>query len=69
MLYENLKSRGYDVVACDELVDTDYTFENVLDFLNDAEVLVITHDDPLLKKNYDLFSEKTIINPWNIKFK
>jgi UDPglucose 6-dehydrogenase len=66
-LKDNLSELGYDVLVYDKLIETEY-FGNFEKFVQDSDVIVITHNDKDFEKikNFDI-SEKIIINPWNLK--
>jgi UDPglucose 6-dehydrogenase len=66
-LKDNLSELGYDVLVYDKLIETKY-FGNFEKFIQDSDVIVITHNDKDFEKikNFDI-SEKIIINPWNLK--
>lgn len=68
ILYEKLKKLRYNVFACDEIVDVDYNFNNIEEFINNSDVVVLMHDSKILKKYRDIISKKILINPWNINF-
>jgi UDPglucose 6-dehydrogenase len=65
-LKDNLSELGYDVLVYDKLIETEY-FGNFEKFVQDSDVIVITHNDKDFEKikNFDI-SEKIIINPWNL---
>jgi UDPglucose 6-dehydrogenase len=65
-LKDNLSKLGYDVLVYDKLIETEY-FGNFEKFVQDSDVIVITHNDKDFEKikNFNI-DEKTIINPWNL---
>jgi UDPglucose 6-dehydrogenase len=65
-LSENLKKMGVDVITYDKLIGTEY-FGNFEKFVNDSDVIVITHNDSDFEKlkNFNI-TNKVIINPWNL---
>lgn len=69
ILYMRLKETPiFSVFGCDELVQTDYTFENIEDFLSVCDVIVLTHNNlEAISKIKDKLKEKILINPWNLK--
>lgn len=67
ILYEKLKSLGYNVFGCDELVPVEFNFENIKDFINNSEVLVLSHNNSKVLEPYkEILKEKILINPWKI---
>jgi UDPglucose 6-dehydrogenase len=66
-LKDSLSNLGYDVLVYDKLIETEY-FGNFEKFVQDSDVIVITHNDKDFEKikNFNI-SEKIIINPWNLK--
>lgn len=66
-LKEELEKLNYDVILYDKLIQTDY-FGNFEKFVEDADVIVLSHcdNDFLRIKNFNL-ENKIIINPWNLK--
>ena len=64
LLYEKLLSEKYDVVFYDKLIISQYT-DKFNDFINDIDVVVITHDTKDFK-GLNL-KNKTIINPWGVE--
>ena len=64
-LYEKLLSENYNIVTYDSLVRTEFAASNLNEFIEQSEVIVITHNDKSIM-NYNL-SNKIIINPWNLK--
>lgn len=65
-LVDNLNKLGFDVLIYDKLIETDY-FGNFERFIEESDVIVITHNDKDFEKikNFDL-NNKIIINPWNL---
>ena len=65
-LSENLKKMGVDVITYDKLIGTEF-FGNFEKFVNDSDVIVITHNDSDFEKlkNFNI-TNKVIINPWNL---
>jgi UDP-glucose 6-dehydrogenase len=57
---------GVDVITYDKLIGTEY-FGNFEKFVNDSDVIVITHNDSDFEKlkNFNI-TNKVIINPWNL---
>ena len=64
-LYETLKLKGFEVVGFDPLVVTDY-MDDLQKFVNNVDVVVITHNDHEKFKHINL-NNKIVINPWEIK--
>lgn len=65
-LNDNLLKMGYEVLVYDKLIETDY-FGNFEKFVDQSDVIVITHNDKDFEKikNFNL-DNKIIINPWNL---
>jgi len=65
-LKDSLSNLGYDVLVYDKLIETEY-FGNFERFVDESEVIVITHNDKDFEKvkNFNL-NGKIIINPWNL---
>jgi len=65
-LNDNLLKMGYEVLVYDKLIETDY-FGNFEKFVEQSDVIVITHNDKDFEKikNFNL-DNKIIINPWNL---
>jgi UDPglucose 6-dehydrogenase len=67
LVYDNLKSLGYNVYGCDELVETDFNYNNINEFIEKCEVIVLIHDNKkIVLENSEKLKTKTLINPWNI---
>ncbi len=67
ILYDKLKSEKYEVYACDKLVETDFNYDTVDDFIEKCDVLVLIHDDKeIISKNIEKIKTKKLINPWNM---
>lgn len=64
LLYEKLLSEKYDVVFFDKLIISEYS-EKFNDFVNDIDVIVITHDTKDFK-GLNL-KNKIVINPWGVE--
>lgn len=66
-LKDNLSNLGYKVLVYDKLIETEY-FGNFEKFIEESEIIVITHNDKDFEKikNFNL-NNKIIINPWNLK--
>jgi UDPglucose 6-dehydrogenase len=65
ILYEKLLSQGYDAVFYDKLILSPYT-NRFNSFIEDSDIIVITHDVNNEFDNFDL-NNKIIINPWRVK--
>lgn len=67
LLYEFLKKNNYNVLGCDDLVETDYTLNTFDEFLNRSEVVVLAHINGKLFEQYkDVLQKKILIDPWHI---
>ena len=67
ILYEKLKKLDYNVFGCDELVDVEFNYDNIKEFLISSDVIVLTHNGSKLLDPYkDILKEKILINPWKI---
>ena len=67
ILYEFLKNNNYNVLGCDDLVETDYTLNTFDEFLNRSEVVVLAHINGKLFEQYkDVLQKKILIDPWRI---
>lgn len=64
LLYEKLLSEKYDVVFFDKLIISEYS-DKFDDFVNDIDVVVITHDTKDFK-GLNL-KNKIVINPWGVE--
>lgn len=64
LLYEKLFSEKYDVVFYDKLIISEYS-DKFNDFVNDIDVVVITHDTKDFK-GLNL-KNKIVINPWGVE--
>ena len=68
ILYENLKQNDYEVYGCDELVNTDYNLNNFEQFIRLCDVVVLTHiNTKLIKEFSEILKTKILINPWRIE--
>ena len=68
MVYDNLKGSGYDVYGCDELVETDFNYETITEFIEKCDVIALIHDNKkIVSENSERLKTKILINPWNIK--
>jgi len=66
ILYEHLKLNNYQILGCDDLVDTDFTTEQFDEFLNQCDVIVLAHTNTTLFQKYkEKLNSKIIIDPWN----
>lgn len=65
-LYEKLMELNYEVLVYDKLIETKY-FGNFEKFVEESDVIVITHNDKDFEKikNFNL-ENKIVINPWNL---
>lgn len=63
ILYEKLKSQGYDVDFYDELIENNYTEKGFNKFVEDCDVIVFTHNKKF-EIPESILSKKIIINPW-----
>lgn len=63
ILYEKLISEKYDVVFYDELIENNYTDLGFEKFIEDCEVIVLTHNVKI-DTTETVFENKIIINPW-----
>jgi UDPglucose 6-dehydrogenase len=63
-LYEKLKNENYNVEAFDPLIETSYTNLGLDKFVEECDVIVITHNDKKLMNNN--LRNKILINPWNL---
>jgi|694.fasta_scaffold148024_2 UDPglucose 6-dehydrogenase len=69
ILYESLKKLNYNVYGCDELVETDFNYNNISVFFEKCDVIVLLHDNKkYLTENLEILETKILINPWNINF-
>lgn len=67
ILYEFLKNNNYNVLGCDDLVETDYTLNTFDEFLNRSEVVVLAHiNNKLFERYKDVLQKKILIDPWHI---
>jgi len=67
ILYNNLKKYNCSVFGCDEFVETDYNYNNLKEFIDNCDVIVITQNIPKVVKNFKTeIRNKIIINPWNL---
>jgi UDPglucose 6-dehydrogenase len=68
IIYDNLKNLGYDVYGCDELVNTDFNYDNINEFIDICDVVVLIHDNKIIiNKILEKLKTKILINPWNIE--
>jgi UDPglucose 6-dehydrogenase len=65
-LLDKLKENNYDVVGYDPLVPTNYS--DIINFVNYCDVIAIIHNNQKMIDGVD-FTNKIIINPWNLKIR
>jgi UDPglucose 6-dehydrogenase len=67
ILYEKLKKLNYSVFGCDEIVEVEFNYDSIEEFIQNCDVIVLTHNDSkILEKFKEKFKEKILINPWKI---
>jgi len=67
ILYEKLKKLNYSVFGCDEIVEVEFNYDSIEEFIQTCDVIVLTHNDSkILEKFKEKFKEKILINPWKI---
>lgn len=66
ILYEFLKQNNYSVFGCDELVNTDFNYDNIEKFIDNSDVVVLLHNNKkILTEISDQLKSKIVIDPWN----
>jgi len=67
ILYDKLKKLNCSVFGCDEIVEVEFNYDSIEEFINSCDVIVLTHNDSkILEKYKEKFKEKILINPWRI---
>jgi UDPglucose 6-dehydrogenase len=67
IVYDKLKYLGYEVYGCDELVETDFDYEHITEFINKCDVIALIHNNKkIVSENSEKLKTKIIIDPWNI---